>query len=62
MKVLLPFLYLGAVVSSGIFMFLHNGQLDEAFFLSLAVASGLGFTFVLLDRILTRLGGLTLSR
>lgn len=47
MKVALPALYVSAVISSGIFMYLHNGKIWEAFFLSLAVASGLAFVFLL---------------
>jgi len=45
MKLVLIFLYVGAVGTSGIFMYLHNGELKEALALSMAVAFGLGFIF-----------------
>ena len=45
MKFILIFLYVGAVGTSGIFMYLHNGKLKEALALSIAVAFGLGFIF-----------------
>lgn len=35
--------YIGAVISSAVFMYLHNGRIIEAAFLALAVAFGLGF-------------------